>query len=135
MRLERLQLFGEQFALSWAVTSGDVIHVTGMTGMIVDFDEPSIASFTYPDGVEAQMRQCYRNIEWILHRAGASLFDIADQTVFFRGDADVFAAANRIVRGELFGNRPPASALVGVSQLHHPDCLLEIKSIAYRGAG
>jgi len=135
MKLERLRLFGEQFALSWAVTAGDVIYVAGMTGMEVDFTAPQLTSFTFPDGIEAQMRQCYRNIGWILGAVGSSLADIADQTVFFVGDPAEAAAANRVVRREVFGDRPPASAMVGASHLHDPRCLLEMKAVAHRGAG
>ena len=108
--LERLRLFGSRFALSWAVTAGDVIYVTGMTGMVVDFEAPEFPGFTYPDGHEAQMRQCYRNIGWILGRVGSSLRDIADQTIFYVGDPNAIAAASKLVRGELFGvhGEPPA---------------------------
>lgn len=134
-KLERLRLFGEQFALSWAVTAGDVVYVAGMTGMEVDFTAPQITAFTFPEGIEAQMRQCYRNIAWILEAVGSSLSDIADQTVFFVGDPGAAAAANSIVRREVFGDGPPASAMVGVVSLHDPRCLLEMKVVAHRGAG
>ena len=50
MKLERLNLFGDQFALSWAVCAGDVIHVAGMVGMEVDFSAPRITDVTFPDG-------------------------------------------------------------------------------------
>jgi enamine deaminase RidA (YjgF/YER057c/UK114 family) len=135
MKLERLKLFGDQFALSWAVSAGDVIHVTGMVGMEVDFAAPRLERFSFPEGIEAQMRQAYKNIGWILESVGSSLADIADQTVFFTGDPDEATAANKVVREEVFGARPPASAVIGVSYLFHPDCRLEMKAIAYRGAG
>ncbi len=134
-KLERLRLFGDQFALSWAVTAGDVIYVAGMTGMEVDFAAPEITAFAFPEGIEAQMRHCYRNIGWILEAVGSSLADVADQTLFFVGDPRAAAAANRIVRREVFGDGPPASAMVGVASLHDPRCLLEIKVVAHRGAG
>ena len=81
------------------------------------------------------MRQCYRNIAWILDKVGSSLVDIADQTVYFIGDPTEAAAANKVVRAEMFGDRSPASAVVGVAALHHPECLLEMKAVAHRGAG
>ena len=81
------------------------------------------------------MRQCYRNIAWILEAVGSSLGDIADQTLFFVGDPAAAVAANRIVRREVFGDGPPASAMVGVAVLHDPRCLLEMKVVAHRGAG
>ena len=135
MKLERLNLFGDQFALSWAVCAGDVIHVAGMVGMEVDFSAPRMEEVTFPDGVEAQMRQCYRNIEWILGSLGSSLADIADQTMFFTGDMAEATAATSKVRRDVFGANPPASATVGVAQLFDPRCRLEMKVTAYRGAG
>ena len=113
MALERLKLFGPHFALSWAVTVGDVVHLAGMTGMEVDFTAAAFPGFTYPSGHEAQMRQCYRNIAWILEQVGSTLGDIADQTIFFVGDPAAVVAANRKVRTEVFGSDAPASSLVG----------------------
>jgi enamine deaminase RidA (YjgF/YER057c/UK114 family) len=135
MKLERLRPFGEELALSWAVVAGDVIHVAGMVGMEVDFEAPSMGPITFPDGIEAQMRQAYRNIGWILGRVGASLTDIADQTLFFTCPASEARAANNVVRRDVFGDDPPASAMVGVSHLFDPRCVLELKATAYRGAG
>ncbi|MCE0767783.1 RidA family protein [Pseudonocardia kujensis] len=135
MKLERLHLFGETVSLSWAVRAGHVVHVAGMVGMKVDFDAPEMPSYDFPEGVEAQMRQAYANIGVILGRFDAELTDIAQQTLFFVGDGAEVAAANKRVRRDLFGDRTPASAMVGVSNLFHPECLLEIQAIAYPGAG
>jgi enamine deaminase RidA (YjgF/YER057c/UK114 family) len=134
MKLERLHLLGDQFALSWAVVAGDVIHLAGMVGMEVDFNAPTLGEFTFPAGLEAQMRQAYKNLDWILTHLGASVTDIADQTVFFTGDPAEARAANTTVRREVFGASPPASTLVGVAQLFDPRCRVEIKATAYRTA-
>jgi enamine deaminase RidA (YjgF/YER057c/UK114 family) len=106
MKLERLNLFGDQFA-----------------------------NFSFPEGIEAQMRQCYENIGYILEAVGSSLHDIADQTMFFTGDPDEATAATKAVRRDVFGDNPPASATVGVAQLFDPRCRLEMKVTAYRGSG
>lgn len=135
MELERLHLFGESVSLSWAVRAGNTIHVAGMVGMKVDFMAAEVGEYDFPDGIEAQMRQAYENIGWILGRFGAAITDIAQQTLFFIGDGAEAAAANKTVRREVFGDRTPASAMVGVSNLFHPRCLLEIQAIAYLGAG
>jgi enamine deaminase RidA (YjgF/YER057c/UK114 family) len=135
MKLKRLKLFGDQFALSWAVCAGDVIHVAGMVGMEVDMSAPRLEKVTFPEGIEAQMRQCYKNIDYILQSVGSSLADIAEQTMFFTGDSDEATAATNVVRREVFGDLPPASATVGVAQLFDPRCRLEMKVTAYRGAG
>lgn len=62
MELERLHLFGESRALSWAVRARDTIHVAGMVGMRVNFEAPTLDGYDFPDGIEAQMRQAYLNI-------------------------------------------------------------------------
>ncbi|MEV0184622.1 Rid family hydrolase [Streptomyces sp. NPDC050625] len=131
MELERLHLFGESVSLSWAVRAGNVIHVAGMVGMKVDFDAPSLEEYDFPEGVEAQMRQAYANIAWILGKFGASITDIAQQTLFFVGDGADVAAANKVVRREVFGYAAPASAMAGVANLFDPRCLLEIQATAY----
>lgn len=134
MELERLHLFGESVALSWAVRAGSTVHVAGMVGMKVDFAAPELGEYDFPDGIEAQMRQAYENIGWVLGRFDAAITDIAQQTLFFVGDGAEVAAANKKVRREVFGDRTPASAAVGVATLFHPRCLLEIQAIAYPGA-
>ncbi|MFF3573900.1 RidA family protein [Nocardia jiangxiensis] len=132
MELERLHLFGDSVALSWAVRVGDTIHVAGMVGMDVDFDAPVLEGITFPRGIESQMRQAYANIAWILAKFDASITDIAQQTLFFVGDGAEVAAANKAVRREIFGDKTPASAMVGVRNLFDPRCLVEIQAIAYR---
>lgn len=135
MHLERLQLFGEDYALSHAVIAGNVVHVAGMVGMEISFTGPPSTPPVFPDGIEAQMRLAYRNIAHILERVDARITDIASQTLYFTGDAAEAQAANRVVRHEVFGPRPPASAMVEVAGLFHPACRLEIQAVAYRRAG
>jgi 2-iminobutanoate/2-iminopropanoate deaminase len=135
VELERLHLFGESVSLSWAVRAGGTVHVVGMVGMKVDFAAPELGEYDFPEGVEGQMRQAYENIGWILGRFDARITDVAQQTLFFVGDGAEVAAANKKVRRAVFGDRTPASTMVGVSNLFHPRCLLEIQAIAYPGAG
>ena len=59
---------------------------------------------------------------------GAGVEDIASVTVFVT-DISQFAAVQE-VRQEYFSGELPASTLVEVSRLAHPDLLIEINAIA-----
>jgi 2-iminobutanoate/2-iminopropanoate deaminase len=64
----------------------------------------------------------------ILAESGATLDDVVKVTVYLRkiGDLDRIAP----VRMKYFGKSPPSSTLVVVSELFHPDLLIEIDAIA-----
>lgn len=83
--------------------------------------------------VAVQTRRVLRNIEAILHEAGAALHDCVDMTVFLT-HADDFAAFNAAY-AEFFSTNPPARTTVVVRGLPHPDMVVEIKAVAQQGAG
>ncbi|HLZ69582.1 MAG TPA: RidA family protein [Dehalococcoidia bacterium] len=78
--------------------------------------------------VTAQARQTLENLGACLRAAGADFSDVAKVTVFVRNMAD--RARIAAVRREYFKDANPASTLVEVSALAHPDLLLEIEAIA-----
>ncbi len=65
-----------------------------------------------------------------LERAGASIDDVARTRMYVVRPADVDAVGR--VHGELFAAVRPASSLVVVSGLAHPDHLVEVELAAYR---
>jgi enamine deaminase RidA (YjgF/YER057c/UK114 family) len=79
----------------------------------------------------AQTRQAYANLGKALAAVGASMNDVV-KTVLFVSDLD--PAKARVVREArapfLSPVTPPASTMVGVASLAHPDLLLEIEAIA-----
>lgn len=78
--------------------------------------------------VTAQAEQVLRNLVTVLEAAGACTSDVVKVTVYLRNMEDREAVAE--VRRRFFGDHLPASTLVEVSKLAHPDWLLEIEAMA-----
>ena len=78
--------------------------------------------------IRAQTRQTLENLKAAVEAVGGTLADIVSVTVFvteLSGFADVHD-----VRAEYFPDDYPASTLVQVTALAHPDLLIEINAIA-----
>ena len=108
---------------SQAIVAGDLIFVSGqvprepLTGLV-------------PDGIEAQTRLALKNVETILHAAGASMEDVVKVTAYLV-DLALFDAFNRTYL-EFFREPFPARTTVG-SQLR--GVLVEIDAIAVLADG
>ena len=105
-----------------AVRAGKLLFVSGQVaygpdGEIVGVGDP-----------EAQAAQVMENLGANLRAAGASFADVTKVTVFLTDMAHRGQVAR--VRERYFGGSNPASTLVQVSALVHPDLLLEIEAIA-----
>ncbi|TXL66987.1 RidA family protein [Zeimonas arvi] len=78
-----------------------------------------------------QTRQVYGNLAKALAAVGATLDDLVKTTLFVR---DLDPEKARIVRAArapfMAPDRLPASTMVGVSSLAHPDLMLEVEAIA-----
>ena len=77
-----------------------------------------------------QARQALANLQHHIESAGFSLADVIRTRVFVT-DISRFAEVARAHK-EIFGENPPASTLVEVCRLVHPDMLIEIEADAYR---
>lgn len=84
--------------------------------------------------VMAQARQVLANLEEAVKAAGGARGDILSITMYV---VDTVSRdqmpALRALRGEFFGERPPASTLVFVSGLARPELLIEIEARAVVG--
>jgi reactive intermediate/imine deaminase len=80
-------------------------------------------------GPEAQVRQVFRNLSTALAAAGAGMDQVVKLTVYLTDLADL--PAFRQVRDEyVSAGQPPASSLVQVSGLAHPQARVEIEALA-----
>ncbi|HWG64531.1 MAG TPA: RidA family protein [Streptosporangiaceae bacterium] len=78
--------------------------------------------------VITQTRQVLDNVGAVLTAAGASFDDVVRVGVYLRQMAD--RELINTVRRRYFGDARPASTLVEVSALAHPDALVEIEAVA-----
>ena len=79
--------------------------------------------------IRGQTRQVCENLKNTVEAAGGSLEDLVSVTVFVL-DVKHFKEIHEVRREYFPGAEPPASTMVEVSRLVHPDLLIEINAIA-----
>jgi 2-iminobutanoate/2-iminopropanoate deaminase len=106
-----------------AVRADSTVWISGLlpvdaTGILVGGDDAA-----------AQAEQVLANLALVLDAAKASFADVVKVGVYVRriGDREAIDQA----RQRRFGNARPASTLVEVSALAHPDALVEIDAVAH----
>ena len=76
----------------------------------------------------AQARTVFRAIKAQVEAGGGSLANVVKLTTYL---TDIRHRADLVpVREEFFGKKLPASTLIGVAALAHPDWLIEVEAIA-----
>jgi 2-iminobutanoate/2-iminopropanoate deaminase len=78
--------------------------------------------------IAAQTRQVYENLKAAVEAAGGTMDDICRVDVYIR-NMEQFEAIHQ-VRREYFKGPLPASTMVEVVKMTHPDYLIEINAIA-----
>jgi reactive intermediate/imine deaminase len=102
------------------VLVGDYLYVAGQGA--------KDATGQIPEGVEAQVRQCLRNIQTIVKAAGLTMEHVV-YTQAYLTDATDEAPMNRVWK-EFFPASPPARSTIGVAKL--PVALVEVNAVAIR---
>ena len=110
----------EKAGYARAAVVDDWVFVSGTTGFDPDTKE-------YPEGVEAQCENCFRNIEGALKEAGASLADIVRVLIFVANDGD-FERVMPIIRKHCYPARPANTTVY--ARLVAPHMLVEIEVTA-----
>ena len=77
---------------------------------------------------KGQARECFACLKRLVEGAGGSVSNIVKLNTYVLDVAN--RPAYREARMECFGNHEPASTLVQISALAHPDFLIEIEAIA-----
>ncbi len=105
------------------VNSGNLVWIAGQTARRAD------GSVAGKGDTLAQARQVNDNLKTAIESVGGRLSDIVKVTIFLTPQADVEAArqAQNEYRDE---HEPPASSMVFVQALAHPDFLIEVEAFA-----
>jgi enamine deaminase RidA (YjgF/YER057c/UK114 family) len=101
---------------------GRLVFISGMTARRAD------GSIAGVGDIEAQTRQVCENIKAAVEAAGGGMDDICRVDVYIR-NMEQFDAIHK-VRREYFREPLPASTMVEVVKMTHPDYLIEINAIA-----
>ena len=101
---------------------GRLVFISGMTARRAD------GSIAGVGDIEAQTRQVCENLKSAVEAAGGSLDDVCRVDVYVR-NMEHFDAIHK-VRREYFKAPAPASTMVEVTKMVHPDYLIEINAIA-----
>ena len=96
------------------------LYVSGQVGVRSDG--------SFADGPAAQMEVAWRNVLAILSSAGMGAQDLVKVNAYLTRAEDT--ALFREVRDRMLEGAQPASTLVVVTALAHPDWLIEIEAIA-----
>jgi enamine deaminase RidA (YjgF/YER057c/UK114 family) len=77
---------------------------------------------------KAQARECFKSLKALVEAQGGTIQNIVKINTYV---TDIRYRADLIpVREEFFGKKGPASTLVAIPSLAHPDYLIEIEAIA-----
>jgi enamine deaminase RidA (YjgF/YER057c/UK114 family) len=110
------------FTLVVEATGGRTLYVSGL---IASDQSRNIVG---KGDIRVQTREIFEKLKTALASSGATLDDVAKITIFMKDMADL--QGFREVRDSYFKNDPPASSLVQIVSLVHPDALLEVEAVA-----
>ena len=108
-----------------AVRAGDVLYISGMVAMDRDGRVVGVGD------AARQTEQIFENIAKVLAHAGADASRVTSVLIHLTDMAD--RVRINPVRIRFFGEHRPASTLVQVPALVHPDLRVEVTCTAYLG--
>ena len=113
----------EDYSQAWSVTGAKLIFLAGEVS--VDMSGNLVGS----GDIALQTRTVMENLKKVLEGAGASLGDVIKINIYVTNMAE-FLQRTRDIRREYFPQDFPASTLVEVKSLAHPEFMVEIEAIA-----
>ena len=119
------ELVYEKMQFSQAVRVGDIVWVSGQTGM----DE----NWQAAEGIENQARLAFQGLERVLQAAGGTLDDIVELVTYHTSMKETRAFGK--VKAEFIKADFSAWTAIGVTELVMPELLVEIKATAVIGSG
>jgi enamine deaminase RidA (YjgF/YER057c/UK114 family) len=123
IKTERAQQRGYSPAV--ITEGGQIVWLAGQTGTVDDSGKSLANDF------EGQARQIFKGFDAVLRKAGGTLADLVQMTVFV---TDVrYGERLWQVRKEVFGDDFPGSAMVTITALANPDAKIEIQGYAVIG--
>jgi enamine deaminase RidA (YjgF/YER057c/UK114 family) len=123
IRSPKLRAPSGHFSQAIAVEAkGRIVFLSGMTARRADGTIAGVGD------IEAQTRQVCENLKSAVEAAGGSLDDVCRVDVYVR-NMEHFDAIHK-VRRDYFKAPAPASTMVEVTKMVHPDYLIEISAIA-----
>jgi 2-iminobutanoate/2-iminopropanoate deaminase len=124
IKTERAQQRGYSPAV--ITEGGRIVWLAGQTGTVDDSGKSLANDF------EGQARQIFKGFDAVLRKAGGTLADLVQMTVFV---TDVrYGERLWQVRKEVFGDDYPGSAMVTITALANPDAKIEIQGYAVIGS-
>ena len=107
---------------SQAIRVNNLVFVAGQLPVDDDFNIVGLGD------VDAQACKVFENMKAVLADAGATMQDVVSVEIFLKNvrHLPIIAPARR----EYFGQNRPAATLVEISQLVHPDALVEVSAVA-----
>lgn len=109
-------------AYSHAIRSGNTLYASGQVALDGDGNVVGVGEMA------AQVRQVFENLDAVLTAAGARREQIVQMTIYLT-DMGERAAVSK-ARADFVVEPFPASTLVGVNALAHPDLMVEVDAVA-----
>ncbi len=114
------------YSQAWTVTDSKLIFISGQVPVDMDGNKVGVGD------IALQTRTALENVKRVLGGAGASLRDVIKLNTYVT-DMVEYRNKTQSVRNEYFPKDFPASTLVEVKSLAHPDFMVEIEAIAALG--
>ena len=112
----------KKIAFAQGVTvEGKLLFSSGITSRAPDGSVVGVGD------IRKQIETCFANLGDVLHAVGADFKDVVKYTMYTT-DIDAFREHTDVYRAHFIDH--PASTLVEVSKLAHPDMTVEIEAVA-----